>query len=122
MKNFLFKGGGLMAFLFFITLNASAQKINNVLADTTFLKATEVTLEPGQKTDMHSHPAHFFYALTDGKLVVHYKDGKDETYDLKQGLSMAGPPERPHVTENGGSKTLKFLIVELKDYPYKEKK
>jgi quercetin dioxygenase-like cupin family protein len=123
MKNVLFRGVGLVAFLLFASLNASAQssKINQVLADTTFLKATMVTLEPGQKTDMHSHPAHFFYALTDGKLLVHFKDGKEETYDLKQGFSMAAPPERPHVSENGGTKTLKFLIVELKDYPYKGK-
>jgi len=121
MKKDLFKVGGII-FLLFISLNATAQnpKVTNVLADTTFLRAIETTLEPGQKTDMHNHPAHFFYALTGGKLVVHYKDGKDETYDLKPGMALVSPPERPHVTENGGKTTIKFLVVELKDHPYKE--
>src|SRR5512133_3779241 len=108
MKNVRYKGAGVMAFLLFASLNVYAQSsINKVLADTTFLRAVEVTLAPGQKTDMHSHPAHFYYALTDGKLVVHYKDGKDETYDLKPGSAMASGPERPHVSENGGKSTLK---------------
>jgi mannose-6-phosphate isomerase-like protein (cupin superfamily) len=99
----------------------SNAQMNRVLNDTTFVKATEITLQPGEKTDMHTHPAHFFYALTDGKLLVHYKDGKTQTYDLKQGMSGVSGPERWHTTENPGTTPVKFLIVELKDRPYKEK-
>lgn len=118
-----------VVFSLFLFSNAGAQdgknvnsKVNHVLADTTFLHAVEVTLQPGEKTDMHTHPAHFFYALTDGKLKVHHKDGKEEVVDLKQGMAMAGRPEGQHVTENVGNKTVKFLLVELKDYPYKAEK
>lgn len=120
--------GGIFA-LFLLPLNANAQdwknvnpKMNRILADTTFLRATEVILQPGEKSDMHTHPAHFVYALTDGKLIVHYKDGKTETMELKAGMSGVSAPERPHVSENGGTDTIKFLLVELKEHPYIEPK
>jgi quercetin dioxygenase-like cupin family protein len=125
MKKILSILGGGTFILFLITLNAGAQdwknvdpKMNHVLADTTFLRATVVTLEPGEKSDLHTHPAHFFYALTNGKLMVHYKDGMNEPYDLKIGDSGVSAPERPHITENVGNTTVKFLIVELKEHPY----
>ncbi len=118
MKTSLF-----LIFAFFtFTFGTLGQDVGmkNVLVDTTLLRAMIVTLEPGQKTDVHSHPANFLYALTDGKLIVHYTDSKDETYDLKAGDSGYGDPERPHQTENTGKKTVKFLLVELKEHPYKK--
>jgi len=127
MKTILFTFLGGLFIFFLAPFNAGAQdfkkvdpKINHVLADTTFLSAIEVTLAPGEKTDMHTHPAHFFYALTEGKLIVHFKDGKNETMDLKPGVSGVSGPERPHVTENAGKTTVKFLLVELKEHPYKD--
>jgi quercetin dioxygenase-like cupin family protein len=93
-------------------------KMNKVLVDTTLVHAVEVTMQPHQKSEVHSHAAHFFYALTDGKLVVHYTDGKDVTFDLKAGDNGFSEPERPHVTENAGDKMIKFLLVELKEHPY----
>jgi mannose-6-phosphate isomerase-like protein (cupin superfamily) len=122
-----FIGGLIMLFLF--SFNAGAQelkimnsKMNHVLADTTFLRAIEVTLNPGEKTDMHTHPANFFYALTEGKLMVHYKDGKNQSYDLKPGFAGVAGPEGPHITENAGQKTVKFLLIEVKEHPYKAQK
>ncbi|ESU24928.1 hypothetical protein FEDK69T_04840 [Flavobacterium enshiense DK69] len=134
MKNFektLVKG---MFVLLLFTMSVMAQdkkmetntigsnKMVNNLVDNKMVLAAEVTLEPGQKTDMHTHPAHFYYALSDGKLMVHYKDGKEETMELKAGASGFGDPERPHYAENVGTTTIKFLIVELKEHPYKEAK
>ena len=121
----LFVAGGLLS-LFTATPNLAAQdwkksdpKMNALLVDTTLVRAMVVTLEPGQKSEVHSHPANFFYALTAGKLLVHYTDGKDQTYDLKAGDAGFGEPERPHVTENVGTKPVKFLLVELKEHPYR---
>jgi mannose-6-phosphate isomerase-like protein (cupin superfamily) len=129
MKNKLSIVVGVVFILFLLSFSAGAQewknvnpKMNHVLADTTFLRATEVILEPGEKSDMHTHPAHFFYALTDGKLIIHYKDGKDESFDLKPGMSGVSAPERPHITENAGTTTAKFLLVELKEHPYTDSK
>lgn len=129
MRNFLlfFIGG----FCFFVlsSSNVNAQdwkkqnpEMNKILVDTTLVRAAEVSIEPGKKSDVHTHPAHFFYALTDCKLVIHYSDGKKENYDLKAGQYGYSDPERPHATENAGDKTAKFLIVELKEHPYKATK
>jgi quercetin dioxygenase-like cupin family protein len=117
---------GVMVMLTLSTSGAWAQnknnmnpKVNEVLADTTFLKAYITSLEPGQKTDLHNHPAYFAYALTGGKLTVHYSDGTNETIELKPGMGMASGPEKPHLTENSGTSTVRFMVVELKEHPYK---
>jgi len=93
-------------------------EMNIILADTTLLRATIAVIEPGQKSGLHTHPASFVYALTDGKLKVYYADGQSETFELKAGDSMYGDPEKPHQTENLGDKTVKFLLIELKEHPY----
>ena len=93
--------------------------MSKVLTDTTLVRAMVVTLGPGKKSDVHTHPAHFYYALTDGKLAVHYTDGKNEKFDLKAGDGGFSGPERPHIVDNAGTKPLKFLLVELKEHPFK---
>ena len=98
---------------------AQQLKMHETVVDTTMLRAVVVTIEAGKKTDVHTHPADFFYALTPCKLKVHYSDGKTEDYDIKTGEGGYGDPERPHWTENVGKKTAKFLLVELKEHPYK---
>lgn len=114
--------------LFLLSVSIFAQdwakvnpEMNNILTDTTLLRATIATIEPGKKSEFHTHPASFFYALTDAKLIVHYADGQNETFELKAGDSGYGVPERPHQTENAGDKTAKFLLIELKEHPYKSR-
>ena len=97
-------------------------KLVKTLAESELLRASEVTMMPGEKGKVHTHPAHFFYALTDCHLIVHYSDGKEEKYDLAPGDNGYSVPERPHWTENTGDKPAKFLIVELKEHPYKATK
>ena len=94
-------------------------KTVTTLVDTTLLRASEITIMPGEKGNVHTHPAHYFYALTEAHLVVHYTDGKTERYDVMPGDSGFSNPERPHRTENVGTKPAKFLLVELKEHPYK---
>lgn len=66
-----------MIYIFANTTTVNAQdwkkqnpEMNKVLVDTTILRAAEVSIEPGKKSDVHTHPAHFFYALTDCKLTI----------------------------------------------------
>jgi mannose-6-phosphate isomerase-like protein (cupin superfamily) len=108
-----------------LTISASAQdwakvdpKMNIILADTTLLRSTIAVIEPGEKSNIHTHPASFFYAITDCKLKVYYTDGQTETVEVKAGESGYGDPEKPHQTENIGDKTAKFLLIELKEHPY----
>ncbi len=91
-----------------------------LLIDTTVIRAYEVTLAPGEKSSIHTHPAEFFYALTDGSIKVHYSDGDSVLYDLKAGDAGFSNPERPHWTQNIGDKTAKWIELELKEHPYKK--
>jgi mannose-6-phosphate isomerase-like protein (cupin superfamily) len=93
-------------------------EMNNVLVDTTLLRATIAIIEPGAKSQPHTHQASFFYALTDCKLKVYYTDGQTESFDVKAGEYGYGDPEKQHQTENVGDKTAKFLLIELKEHPY----
>ncbi len=97
-------------------------KMTKMLTDTTLVRAYIATLAPGEKSTSHTHPAAFFYALTPGKLHVVYSDGKSEDWDLKEGDSGFSAPERPHVTQNAGDAPVKFMLVELKEHPYKAEK
>ena len=96
--------------------------VNKVVMDTTLVKAMEMTLTPGQKTNFHSHPAHFFYALSDGKIKVTYSDGEVAEYEFKQGDAGFGEPDRPHSTQNVGKTNLRILLVELNEHPYVDSK
>jgi quercetin dioxygenase-like cupin family protein len=115
-----------LALLLFIISSAGIAQNKNqtervpmkMLADTLFLSATEITLAPGQKTEVHTHPAHFYYALTPCNLKAYYTDGKIESYEVPAGGNGYSGPEGPHYTENTGNKTARFLIVELKEHPY----
>jgi len=115
--------------LFFFSFSGSAQdekymnsKMNHVLVDTSFVHAVEVTLHPGELTDLRTRPAYFFYALTDGRIKVYHQGAKNEILDLKHGFSELSGPVGKHVIENVGNNTVKFLVVELKDYPYTAQK
>ena len=94
-------------------------KIIKVLGDTTYMTAMEVTFPAGYTTALHTHPAQFVYALTDGTLSVAYANGKKEEITMKAGDNFSAPPDGPHMTTNSGSKPVTFLLVEFKEHPYK---
>lgn len=93
-----------------------------VLADTSFGRASIVTFTPGYKTKVHDHPAHFVYALTSGSIRVQYVGGESFEFHLKEGEGMIFPPEQPHWTENIGKSDIRFILVEFKEHPYKPMK
>lgn len=129
MTKTILKMSATIVALFFYLAEAGAQnwkdldaKAVKTLAESSLVRASEVTIMPGEKGNVHTHPAHFFYALTECHLVIYYTDGKQVKYDLLPGECGAEGPERPHQTENVGDKPAKFLIVELKEHPYKAAK
>lgn len=126
MKKFQINLVAAVLFFFVAISGISAQefmktdaKIIKVLSDTTYMTAMEVTFPAGYKTNVHTHPAHFVYALTDGTLSIAYSDGKKEEFSMKAGESFSGAPERPHMTMNAGKTPVKFILIEFKDHPYK---
>ena len=91
---------------------------HKTLVDNDAILATEINFPPGVRTDMHTHPAHFVYALTSGKLVVTWENGESETIELRAGDSAYFEPEGPHTSINPGTDPVKILLVEFKDKPY----
>ncbi|HWC54946.1 MAG TPA: cupin domain-containing protein [Chitinophagaceae bacterium] len=129
MKNNNMKYSTFLVYIFIIFSGSSIYsqnwedtdpKMTNVIVDTVLIKSTIAVLEPGEKSKPHTHPAHFFYALTDGKIKIHYNDGTSVEMELKSGDYGFSNPEGLHQTENIRDKTLRFLIVELKEHPYKK--
>lgn len=111
-----------------MSLSVSAQDWNKlnpdgtkILVDTTLIRSVIVTIAPGETIGPVTHPAHFAYILTDGKIKV-YSEGKEPvTMDLKKGMAVFNDPQPSHKTENIGDKPFSFLIVELNEHPLKSK-
>lgn len=129
MKNLLSILAGLATILLLIPAQINAQAMasktmsgNTMLVDNSAVMAYEWSLFPGDKTDTHTHAAHFIYVLEGGKIEVHFTDGKKEIYELSRGLSEYFPAEGAHYTVNIGKTAVKAIIVELKDYPYEPTK
>lgn len=115
-------GAALAAFLALPVLGQDwmsvAPKGKKVLLDNTSVRVIEMTLGPGQKEPVHTHPANFAYLLGAGKIRVSYVGGQTAEMDGKAGQVIWSDAEGPHTLENLSKKPIKALVVELKEHPY----
>jgi len=110
-------------FLLLLTLSSgvNAQDImkvgtnlsNKVLLDNDQVRVIQVESVPGVATPWHSHPNHFIYALTDGKLEITDQGKKPVVYEIKAGQVLYFPAVT-HTAKNIGTTTLKMILTELK--------
>ncbi len=84
------------------------------------VRVMEVTFAPGAKVGMHTHPDHFAYVLSGGKLRITNDAGKATDADLAVGQVMWIDAES-HKAENLGTTTVKVLVTELKGHKAKKK-
>jgi len=91
-----------------------------ILEDTTLLRSVIVTLEPGQSMGPVTHPANFAYVLSGGKLKVIFDGGEPVVMDLEEGNHLYNNREGPNEVSNIGKTAVSFLLVELKEHPYKK--
>lgn len=106
----------------FITSDASvmqdAAKVNaryiTVKLDNPRVRVFEVTVKPGEKEAVHSHPASVFYVLEGGKVRNHAPDGTVTEAELRAGEVMYRDP-LTHWAENIGNTTVRLVLVELKN-------
>lgn len=77
------------------------------------VRAIEGILEPGDKEQMHSHPAFVTYVIAGSKVRNNFADGKVVEAELKTGDVLWRDPQT-HWIENIGDTTLRFLVLELK--------
>ncbi len=90
-----------------------APKNCKVLLDNDRVRVVRVVLKPGEKLDMHSHPAHIVYSFTGGKAKYTSSDGKSEEREMKAGETRWLDPVS-HGTENIGTSESRVLVIELK--------
>jgi quercetin dioxygenase-like cupin family protein len=90
-----------------------APHVYKVVFENDRARVVEATMEPGDHSDMHSHPDLFLYALSDGK--VRFTDASGETAEVEMtaGTSMWRDAEE-HATENVGGTTVRALFFEPK--------
>jgi beta-alanine degradation protein BauB len=77
------------------------------------IRVLEGTFRKGAKVDVHSHPEHLLYVLTDGALV--FKPGGRTPYEMtfKAGEAFSLPAQS-RALENDSEKDIRVLVVELK--------
>jgi quercetin dioxygenase-like cupin family protein len=85
-----------------------------VKLDNDTLQVTEITLKPGEKLALHTHPAYTLYTIQGGTVRIAFQGGKTEEQVWDHGAVLYGDPEGPHTTENVGKTTVKILLVEVK--------
>jgi quercetin dioxygenase-like cupin family protein len=90
-----------------------APKNTRVLLDNDQVRVIEVSLKPGDKLPMHSHPANVVYFVTGGKTKTTTVDGKTTETEHKAGEALWSEAIT-HSNENIGSAPTKAVVVELK--------
>jgi mannose-6-phosphate isomerase-like protein (cupin superfamily) len=91
-----------------------APKNFKVLVDNEHVRVIQDTLAPGETEATHSHPAGWYYVVSPGKMKVTYADGKSIVWDAKVGEQSWMDAEGPHTSENIGTTTLIYVLVEVK--------
>ena len=94
-----------------VVVNAAME---HVKLENSHVRVIEGVLQPGDKEQMHSHPAFVTYVIAGGKIRNNFADGRKVEAELKSGDVLYREPQT-HWVENIGTSTLRFLVVELKN-------
>ena len=90
-----------------------APHVYKVLFENDRLRFLEVTMQPGERSELHSHPDYFVYFPSGGKGRFTTASGETEELDMPEGVSMWREAEE-HATENVGDTTIRAFFVEPK--------
>jgi quercetin dioxygenase-like cupin family protein len=86
----------------------------SVKIDNPRVRVLEATIAPGQKEQMHSHPAYVIYVIEGGRMRNHSADGKTSEMELKAGDVLYRDPVT-HWAENVGTTPVHLILVEVKN-------
>ncbi len=91
-----------------------APDVYKVLFENDRMRVLEVAMEPGDRSEMHTHPDYFFYLLGEGgKVRFTSPSGETGEMELPAGASAWREAEE-HSTENVGTTTVHALFIEPK--------
>jgi hypothetical protein len=99
-----------------------APGVYKVALENDHVRVLEVTLKPGEKVPMHSHPACIIYPLNDSKTRFTSPDGKSVDVDMKTG-AVSWHEAESHMSENIGQSDARVLVIEMKKHskPHQKK-
>jgi quercetin dioxygenase-like cupin family protein len=89
-------------------------KLVQVKLENSHVRVLESILQPGDKEQLHSHPAYVTYVVAGGKIRNHLADGKTTEAELKTGDVLYRDP-LTHWAENIGTTPVHVILVELKN-------
>ena len=90
-----------------------APHVYKVVLENDRVRVLESRMKPGEKTEMHSHPAIVVIAFDNGKYRFTSPDGQAMELDVQAGVPMYMDGV-DHATENIGGSEGVVLLVELK--------
>ena len=90
-----------------------ASNFYKVLLENDRVRVLESRSNPGDKAEMHSHPALVAVAVTAAKFKFTFPDGQSVDAELKRGETMYTDMVA-HTAENTGSGEAVVILVELK--------
>jgi hypothetical protein len=88
--------------------------IYKVIAEDEQYRVIEVTWQPGQRDQFHSHPASAVYRLTDCNLRIYGPTGAFRESAGKAGIAVVQKPIPSHSMENIGQSVCKLIMFEPK--------
>jgi len=91
-----------------------APEMYKLLHENDRVRVMEVTFKPGSKIAKHSHPDHFVYAVTGGKLTIHHAEGEPTNAEVKPG-DVVWMAAESHWAVNTGTTEVRLLVTELKE-------
>ena len=90
-----------------------APHVYKVLFENERARVLEVTMGPGDRTEMHSHPDYFVLLITAGKVRFTTPGGETQEVEFPANTPMWRPAEE-HATENTGGNAVRALFFEPK--------
>jgi mannose-6-phosphate isomerase-like protein (cupin superfamily) len=91
-----------------------APHLHKVIFEDDKMRVLKVTVNPGDKAEMHWHPRNINYVLSAGTLRFDRPDGTSVDVDLTEGQVTSSPSESSHAVENIGDGIVSTIQVELK--------
>ena len=90
-----------------------APEMYKLLFENDRVRVMEVVFKPGSKIAKHSHPDHFVYATSPGKLKISTAEGANEA-EVKAG-DVVWMGAQTHWAENIGTTEVRLVVTELKE-------
>ena len=90
-----------------------APDVYKVLFENDHVRLLEVNMEPGGKTEMHSHPGTLIHALSGGTVNFTAPSGDVTELEVSTGETI-WMDATEHATDNVGGDTIHALLIEPK--------